>query len=267
MRLGVWALGGLLLAAAPAAGQELPRLAGQVDGPVRFAYPARPGVCGAGDGLLIREADGSTTFVSGRLSQGQWRQWREGDAPCEEGDVVVTLGRTGGPWSGVAIAVGDRAPVDRGTGATALGRFTGAEAATFLLDGVASVGRRDARDLILAAALADAESWPRLLELARDRSLHSATRKTALHWVGRQAAEEGAAALGGIVGDPTESDEIRAAAVFALSQLPPGRAVPLLIRVARTTDDARVRSRALFWLAQFDDARAVALFEEILSGR
>ncbi len=237
-------------AAARAQAQELPR----ADGTVRLAYPAAAHVCGTGDGILIREPDGSTMFVSGHLSTRDWKEWRAGDPPCRTGR-----------WGDVRVTVGG--PAEPGPGVRDLGFFAGQDAADLLLDAARTSGDRGARDLLLAAAIAgDAVIWPELLELARDRSLASRVRESALHWLGRQAAREAVDALGGIVRDRTEEDRIREAAVFALSQLPGDQGVPLLIDVVRTSDDARVVSRALFWLADSEDPRALALFEKILAG-
>jgi hypothetical protein len=245
----------LVGAAAGARGQEPP--SGEPEVEIRF--PARPGVCGTGDGVLIRNPDGSTSWHTGH---GAWTRF-EGDPPdppCRTGDVVVRLERTGDRWSRVRLAVGRR-PL--GVGARPL---PGDVAAAFLLDRVPEARDGVVPTLILAASLAGAETWPRLLELARDRSLRPAARKAAVHGLGREAAGEAVAGLGGIVGDPTEEDEVREAAVFALSRLPRDRSVPLLIDLARTSPDARVRSRAFFWLADLDDPRALALFEEVLQG-
>ena len=55
-------------------------------------------------------------------------------------------------------------------------------------------------------------------------------------------------------------------AVFALSQLPRDRGVPLLIGVARTHVNPRVRKQAIFWLGQSEDPRALALIEELIRG-
>ena len=248
-------------AVAAARGQELPRS----DGTVRLAYPAASNVCGTGDGILIREPDGSTMFVSGHLSTRDWQDWRTGDPPCRTGDVVIGMTRTDGRWGDVRVTVGD--PGQPEPGVRDLGFFAGQDAADLLLDAARTGDERGARGLLLAAAIAgDAVIWPELLELARDRALASRVREAALHWLGRQAAREAVDALGGIVRDRTEEDRIREAAVFALAQLPGDQGVPLLIDVVRTSDDARVVNRALFWLADSEDPRALALFEEILTG-
>ncbi|MBW3553508.1 MAG: hypothetical protein KY466_08360 [Gemmatimonadetes bacterium] len=258
--------GALLLAAAagPAAAQDLASLVRSAErDPIVFGFPARPGVCGAGDAILIREPDGSSMFLSGRMSRGDWRRWRDEDHPCEVGDVVVEAIRTGGTLTDVRVRVGRP---DATAGVALLGLVTGQAAADYLLAAAETAAERDARALILASALAgDAVRWPGLLRLAKDRRLPSGTRKAAVHWLGREAAAETARELGGLVRDRTEADEIREAAVFAVSQLPREKAVDLLIDVVRTVPDARVRSRALFWLAEMDHPRAIALFEEILS--
>lgn len=254
-------------APAPSAGQEdlarLVRDAGEAR--IRLAFPGRPGVCGAGDGILIREADGSTLYM-GHRSLSRRDEWRDGDPPCGTGNIVVDLERDGGEWTDVAVGVVPESRMAPGEpGGRDLGVVPGQAAVDLLLGEAERAEPRLARELILAAALAgDAVTWPGLLDLARDRSLPARTRQSALQWLGREAAEEAIRELGGIVRDRSEADEIREAAVFALSQLPEQRAVPLLIDVARTSDDARVRGRALFWLADFDDPRVVALFEEIL---
>ena len=265
MRVYRWI--GLALALAGAAtsatGQEL---APGDAGSVRVAFPARPGVCGTGDAILIREPDGSTTYLSGHASHQTWRRWREEDPPCRVGDVVVTaVRRPAGGWTDVALSIDDAAALPPGPDQD-LGYADGQAAADVLLGEVRRAAVPSARSLLVAASLArDAVIWSALAELARDRSLAPEVRKSALHWLGRRAAREAASELGSVVRDPTEADEIREAAVFGLSQLPADRAVPLLIEVVRTLDDARVRSRALFWLAGFDDPRAVDLFESILA--
>lgn len=261
-----WISAALALAGAVAAadGQELEHVARSAAGPVRLAYPAAENVCGAGDGIVIREPDGSTMFVSGRVSRSDWERWREGESPCRTGDVMVRMRADGAGWSDVRVGFGPLQGDD--VAVTDLGYVTGQAAAELLLDAARVSGSRSARDLVLAAAIAaDAEIWPELLAMARDRALPSRVRESALHWLGRRAAREAVKGLGGIVRDRTEEDRIREAAVFALSQLPDDQAIPLLIEVVRTMDDPRVVNRALFWLAEFDDPRAMALFEEILS--
>lgn len=268
MRVYRWIGLALALAGAAASGSGQEPEGGPAGESVRLGFPARPGVCGTGDGILIREGDGSTTFLSGRVDHESGRRWRDGDPPCRVGDVVVTAVRSSdGSWAAARLSIDDYATLAVEPGAEDRGYMTGQAAADLLLGEVRGADGRTARTLILAASLArDAMVWPELAKLARDRTLGSAVRGSALHGLGRRAAREAVATLDSVLSDPTEADEIRAAAVFALSQLPPDQAVPRLIEVVRTIDDARVRSRALFWLADFDDPRAVELFESILAG-
>ena len=62
--------------------------------------------------------------------------------------------------------------------------------------------------------------------------------------------------------DPNE--DVREHAVFAISQLPRDRSVPLLIDLVRNHKSPGVRKKAMFWLSQTGDDRAIALIEEIL---
>ncbi len=256
--------------AAPVAAQRLGDALRRTPAPlVQFSFPARPNVCGAGAAILIREPDGGVTFVN---HDGKGRGgWRDGEPPCETGDVVIRVerDRDRGIVS-AAVRVGSRADAaaDPVSGlAVDLGAFQGQEAADALLELAASAPRRSAGQLIFAAGLADAATtWPALLRLARDRTLASGTRRDALFWLARQVEEHVADAIGGIARDRTEADEVRAAAVFALSQLPEEQAVPRLLDLGRSSTDPLVRGKALFWLAQFDDPRVTDAFEEILAG-
>ena len=237
---------------------------------VWFGFPARPGVCGAGDGIVIREPGGSTTFIRGHMSSADWRRWREGEPPCETGDVLVRLDLVAGQIADLDLRVGtpgDTGDPAAGTAGADLGLFTAQAAADYLLARAPAAEPKVAGRVMLAASLGrDVVTWPALLDMARDRGLPSRVRRQAIQHLGRQAAAEAVRELGGIARDRTEEQEIREAAVFGLSQLPDDRAVPLLIEVYRTIEDPRIRGRALFWLAEFDDERVTRLFEEVLVG-
>jgi hypothetical protein len=232
----------------------------------RWIFPARPNVCGTGDGIVVRSSDGSTSYIHGMSRTVHVGDWRTADPPCESGVVVLELDGPQGARTEARLTVTSEVHASRPDAGEAVWLSADEAAARLLDDARTATGRRVSQRLVMAAALADTEVWPGLLELARDRSLLEGTRKSAIHWLGWQAASAVAPALEGMVRDPTEADEIRDAAVFALSQLPDDQAIPHLIQLVRTSDNARVRSRALFWLAEFDDPRAVAVFEEILAG-
>ena len=78
------------------------------------------------------------------------------------------------------------------------------------------------------------------------------------------AAEAATGGLAGVAWDEDEDQEIRNAAIFALSQRPTDEGLPILMELARTGAEAATRRTAIFWLAQSGDDRVVPFFEEIL---
>jgi HEAT repeat protein len=154
-----------------------------------------------------------------------------------------------------------------------LGEVSAPEAARYLLS-IATRGNSSvSAKAILPAVLADSATvWPSLLTIAHDMQGRShATRQDAMFWLSRYAS----AATTGHPNSPIDDDEddddsrgedLKAHAVFVLSQLPHGEGVDNLLEIARTNKDAHVRSKALFWLGQSGDPRALNLFESILRG-
>lgn len=89
-------------------------------------------------------------------------------------------------------------------------------------------------------------------------------RSRALFRVAQKAADKQARDA---IGNAIQNDPERAVkeqAVFALTQLPEGRGVPMLIDLARNNADAAVRKKAMFWLGQSKDPRALDFFAQIL---
>jgi len=89
-------------------------------------------------------------------------------------------------------------------------------------------------------------------------------RGQALFWLAQKAGQKVAeqAISDAIANDP--ETEVKKKAVFALTQMPAGEGVPLLIQVARTNRNPEVRKQAIFWLGQSKDERALAFIEEVL---
>ncbi len=89
-------------------------------------------------------------------------------------------------------------------------------------------------------------------------------RGQALFWLAQRAGQKTAesAISDAITNDP--ETEVKKKAVFALTQMPSGDGVPLLIQVARTNRNPAVRKQAMFWLGQSKDPRALAFIEEVL---
>lgn len=98
-----------------------------------------------------------------------------------------------------------------------------------------------------------------LARLAR-QSPRAETRREALFWLAQEGAPGVEEILLAAAASPDEEE--RDHAVFALSQLPDGRAVDALIAALRTIPAAR--QQALFWLSQSDDPRALDEVERLL---
>jgi HEAT repeat protein len=89
-------------------------------------------------------------------------------------------------------------------------------------------------------------------------------RGQALFWLAQRAGQKLAeSAINDAIANDPET-EVKKKAVFALTQMPAGEGVPLLIHVARTNRNLEVRKQAMFWLGQSKDDRALAFIEEIL---
>lgn len=90
-------------------------------------------------------------------------------------------------------------------------------------------------------------------------------RGQALFWLAQRATHQIAATeiAAAIARDP--ETEVKRRAVFALTQIPNGDGVPLLIQVARTNSNPAVRKQAMFWLGQSKDPRALQFFEDVLT--
>jgi hypothetical protein len=89
-------------------------------------------------------------------------------------------------------------------------------------------------------------------------------RGQALFWLAQRAQRKVAesAISDAIANDP--ETEVKKKAVFALTQMPSGEGVPLLIQVARNNKNPEVRKQAIFWLGQSKDERALTFIEEVL---
>jgi hypothetical protein len=123
--------------------------------------------------------------------------------------------------------------------------------------------RRADAALSAIALHADPQALDVLVGLAHnDKNPH--TRGQALFWLAQRAGQKVAASAinDAIANDP--ETEVKKKAVFALTQMPSGEGVPLLIQVARTNRNPEVRKQAMFWLGQSKDQRALAFIEEVL---
>lgn len=261
------AAGAMLLVSAPVAAQSLAEraAAAPADATVRFTFPSKPGVCGDGEHISIRNvsADGSTISSRGReytmrsrTAESDWMR------DCVEGPVELEIERRDGRISEVRPRVGG-APR---TGGIDLGAVSPGDAVQFLLspDVLRDTRERAADQMIFSSILADTESWPGLLRVARLQELGSGPRKAAVFWLAQAAGDRATEGLSSIVGDDSDELEVRKQAVFALSQIRSDQTIDALIEIARSNPEPQIRKNAMFWLGQSGSPRAIAFFEEIL---
>ncbi len=244
----VLALVGVSPRAAVLAQSLTDRVAAVRDGYVRFSFDARPGVCGNGRNI-------STSWASS-----DWEPW------CEPGPVRVAVQLRNGRAVDLDTYVGGRWRTRRDP-VTDLGPVEPADAVAYLLSVAREGAGRAAEQAVFPVALADTETWPQLLRLAKEGSRPRAVRRSAVFWLGQAAGEAAVEGLTGLIAEPDEDLEVKESAIFALSQLRNGGGVEPLIQIARSNRDPRLRKKAIFWLGQSDDPRALALFEELLTKR
>lgn len=261
-RGGGWLCAWLVVVAAPGAaarGQDLgDRIARAPDGYVRFTYEARPGVCGNGRSISVRDDDP-------RRREDELRRSRDWDWECEEGPIRAELRVRGGVVRDLDIEVGGIRDSRSGQ-VTDLGDVPPAIAAEYLFR-LAETGPPEVgKDALFPATIArGVVAWPRLLEIARGGA-ETRVRRQAVFWLGQEAGERATAGLTSIIADDDEL-EVREHAVFALSQRPEPGAVDALIAIARDNREPMLRKRAIFWLGQHgDDPRVLDFLEELLRG-
>lgn len=245
-----------------AVAQELARrVEAEGEGTVRFSYPAREGVEVCDQGMRIGGRQMMWHSEGGDTRGGS--AWATN---CRYGPIEVELRLRDGRVVDVELPTRRS---DRAVDAAELGEVEADEAVRYLAALAREEGSsRAARDAVLPIALADvSDVWRELMALARDRGVGEGTRKSALFWLGQEAADAATEGLSEVARDEDEEQDIRDAAVFALSQRPADEGVPVLMEVARTARHGKTRRSAMFWLAQSRDPRVLAFFEEILLGR
>jgi hypothetical protein len=146
-----------------------------------------------------------------------------------------------------------------------LGNSRGAHGVATLKHMLTADPNPDVRDRVVFALSQskDPAGIPLVIEAARtDKDPH--IRGQALFWLAQRAASQISreAIQNALANDPDSA--VRERAVFALSQMPNGDGVPMLIELAKTHRDPAVRKKAMTWLGQSKDPRAVDFFAQVL---
>jgi len=229
------------------------------DGTVRFTFRARPDVCGSGNSVYVGNNGSRNTSGQRNTADVEW------DADCGHGPVRIVLDVHDHTVTGLRSYVGGRWRAV--SGVTDLGEVAPQTAAAYLVALAKQSSVAVGKKAIFPATLGDGVViWPQLMQIARDATIPSDTRRDAVFWLGQMAGDTVTANLSQLVAEDTVDRAVRESAVFALSQQPHGEGVPALIHVAQTNRDPSVRKKALFWLGQSNDPRALTLFENILAG-
>ncbi len=243
----------LTLGASAAGAQSLAqRVAAAGAGEVRMTYATRAGVCGDGE-KTVAIGDMFTMYPS-MESYGRWTSSR-----CKPGAARVSLAQGADGIESVRTRVGGSWGASTGH-VVDLGVVSAPQAATFFLDLAERLDGNRARNILLAAAIADSiDINSRLLALAQRTSAPTETRRRAVSWLGEFGDASFAKPLAALA---TTSDSgkkgVADAALFALSRLPDGAGAPTLIEVAHGHYADELRAKAVFWLGQSDDARGRA---------
>ena len=195
--------------------------------------------------------------------------WLKSQAAGRHGDTAIMMtslhqGATADRALDELTALTEPAEV-RKRAAFWLGSSRGAHGVATLKRMLASDPSTDVRDRVVVALSQskDPAGIPLVIDAARnDKDAH--VRGQALFWLAQRAASQISkdAIQNALANDPDAS--VRERAVTALSQMPNGEGVPLLIELAKTHRDPAVRKRAMTQLGQSKDPRALDFFAQVL---
>ncbi len=243
------------LLAADANAQSLVSRMASADGLAQVRFASQPGVCGDGIGSIQNVLGRHSQWVGDNGINVGSRDLRR---PCVPGPVRVVANVVGGQVVHLKTYVGPE-PDSRKEIAD-FGTVPAAEATAWLERLVASGDGRVSTDAMLPLVIAEQSApWRDFARIATDSTRGKAVRRQAMFWLG-----EASLATLGLADAASDEDDVKAQAVFALSQLPRERSVPELMRLARTSENGSVRAAAIFWLGQTGDQRAVEVFRELL---
>ena len=238
--------------------QSLARRVVSSDGPVEVIYPSRPGACGDGERFVSNVLGHSTRYGNG----GSWSRGSRVDQPCLHGPARVALTVADGEVTRLAVYVGPEPAPRAGVRSV---HASASEAASWLGGLVEHGSSRAASEAVFPLILADApDPWPLLLRVARNADRPRDLRGSALFWLSSAAIDH----LGIVdADDQSDADQMRAQAVFVLSQRPRAESVPELADLALHARYPAARRAAIFWLGQTGADRAADVYAELLDLR
>ncbi|HEY9226886.1 MAG TPA: HEAT repeat domain-containing protein, partial [Gemmatimonadaceae bacterium] len=124
---------------------------------------------------------------------------------------------------------------------------------------------RELRDKITFAvgqsSTPEGTAW--LLDLARDKTVDTETRKNAIFQVSQRKAID-LEGLSALYGQSKGDSEIQEQILFAFSQRREPAALDKLMAVAKSDSDIEMRKKALFWIGQNNDPRAKAFIRSLI---
>jgi HEAT repeat protein len=228
---------------------------------VQFRFASQPGVCGDGVGSIENVLGRRSRFYTENgITSGK----RDLARPCLPGPARVVVNVASGQVVNLKTYVGPEFGTP--SSVTDLGVVPVSEAVPWLTRLVMTSEGRVASDAMVPLVIADGSSpWRDFSKIATDSSRSRGVRRQALFWMGEGAIAK--LGIGDARSDATDEDDVKAEAVFSLSQIPRERSLPELMRLARTSTNASIRAAAIFWLGQTGDSRAAEVFRELLGIR
>jgi hypothetical protein len=247
-RTRIAALAALLIASGALGAQSVARSVQSSDGTVQVLYPSRPTVCGDG-----------ATFIGNILGDDR-NAGRYDSRPCIHGPVRVLATVIDGHVTRLRTFVG---PVPASASSVRTVAASAGDAVAWLSELVVRSPGRAAAEAVMPLVAADApDPWPLLLRVSRDENRPREVRRSALLWLGMGVNQH--LGLGDADEHASDDDEMRAQAVFVLSQRKDAQTIPDLIDVARTSKRPSTRKAAIFWLGQSGDRRVPDVYAELL---
>jgi hypothetical protein len=252
------AVAGLALCVAgPAASQELSEEVTRIrDGWTSLRVELREGVEVCDHGIRWYSEAGER--------RGHWHSGGSGAEVCDDGPLQLDFRVVDGTVREI-----EAGRISSRDGAVDLGERPPLEVSDYLVSMPYLAASDDAAEdgLFLSRLPRGADPTEGILRVARDRELSTEVRKTGLFWAGQLATEVVVEPLQAVAVEEDADQQVREAAVFALSQHQGEAAVPALMELALEAPHPGTRRSAMFWLAQRDDPAVADFLADVILGR